>query len=130
MKKQLLIAGGALSAAVIATGCAGVGTANGWVAPISAGPNFYSDVQASAVIQQDTTNYTIVKKNVTAQATLQSYFTCVNIGDISFATLKAAALKQAPGATDLVDVKLDYDMKNVCGINTITVKMTANAVKY
>ena len=72
----------------------------------------------------------MVKRDVTASAKLMSYFTCVNIGDVSFATLKAEALKQAPGAQDLVDVKMDYSMKNICGINEVTVTLTGTAVKF
>ena len=131
MKKQLLIAGGAVAAALVMTGCAGVATHDGGVAPVSVGPNFYSEVSANAMIQPAScTKYTVVKRNVTASAKLTSYFTAVNIGDVSYATLKAAALKQAPGANDLVDVKMDYKMKNICGINEVTVIMTATAVKY
>ena len=131
MKKQLLLAGGALVAALVMTGCAGVATNNGSVAPIAVGPNFYSEVSANAMIQPaSSTKYTVVKRDVTASAKLTSYFTAVNIGDVSYATLKAAALKQAPGANDLVDVKMDYKMKNICGINEVTVIMTATAVKY
>ena len=131
MKKQLLLAGGASAAAFVMTGCAGVATNNGGVAPISVGPNFYTEVSANAMLQANScTKYTVVKRNVTATAQLTSYFTAVNIGDVSYATLKAAALKQAPGANDLVDVKMDYTMKNICGVNTVTVTMTATAVKY
>ena len=131
MKKQLLLAGGAIAAAFVMTGCAGVATNNGGVAPISVGPNFYTEVSANAMLQANScTKYTVVKRNVTATAQLTSYFTAVNIGDVSYATLKAAALKQAPGANDLVDVKMDYTMKNICGVNTVTVTMTATAVKY
>ena len=131
MKKQLLLAGGAVATALVMTGCAGVATNNGSVAPIAAGPNFYSEVSANAMIQPaSSTKYTVVKRDVTASAKLTSYFTAVNIGDVSYATLKAEALKQAPGANDLVDVKMDYKMKNICGINEVTVIMTATAVKY
>ena len=131
MKKQLLLACGALVAAIVMTGCAGVTTNNGGVAPIAAGANFYSDVSANAMLQPtSSTKYTVVKRDVTASAKLVSYFTAVNIGDVSYATLKAEALKQAPGANDLVDVKMDYKMKNICGINEVTVTMTATAVKF
>lgn len=131
MKKHLIMLGGALAAAFVITGCAGVGTNNGGVAPISAGPNFYSEVSANAMIQPVTnTKYTVVKRDVQATAVLKSYFTCVNIGDVSYGTLKAEALKQAPGANDLVDVKMDYKMKNVIGINEVTVILTGTAVKY
>lgn len=129
MKKSLLIAGSILAAVVMA-GCAGVTTNNGGVAPISAGPNFYSEVSANAMIQPVSGDYKVVKRDVTSSATLKSFFTAVNLGDISYATLKAEALKQAPGATDLVDVKMDYKMKNICGVNEITVILTATAVKF
>ena len=127
--KKLSVLFGAAFVAVIMTGCAGVATNNGGVAPVAMGANFYSDVKANAIIQPVTGNYTIVKRNVTATASFTSYFTAVTIGDVSYATLKAAALKQAPGANELVDVKMDYAMKNVCGVNTVTVTLTATAVK-
>ncbi|MBO5723135.1 MAG: hypothetical protein J6S19_08475 [Lentisphaeria bacterium] len=129
MKKQLLLAGGAVAAALVMTGCAGVTSNSGGVAPISAGPNFYSEVSANTILNETPLAYTVVKKNVTASAKLMSYFTAVNIGDVSYATLKAEALKQAPGADELVGVKMDYKMKNVCGVNEVTVTMTATAVK-
>ncbi len=129
MKKQLLLAGGAVAAALVMTGCAGVTSNSGGVAPISAGPNFYSEVSANTILNETPLAYTVVKKDVTASAKLMSYFTAVNIGDVSYATLKAEALKQAPGADELVGVKMDYKMKNVCGINEVTVTMTATAVK-
>ena len=129
MKKQLMVLGGAL-AAVLLAGCAGVGFANGAPVPVAAGPTFFANVQANAFIQPvNSTDYKVIKRNVTASAQLKSFFTCVNIGDISYATLKAAALKNVPGANDLVEVKMDYDMQCICGINTITAKLTATAVE-
>ena len=131
MKKGLVLSAGAAVAAVILSGCAGVGTNSGSIAPVCAGPNFYTEVKANAMIQPTTAkNYTVVKREVTASATLKCYFTCVNIGDVSFDTLRKAALKQAPGATDVIDVKIDYQMSNVCGINTVTATLYGVAVKY
>ena len=129
MKKQILLTGGAVAAALVMTGCAGVVSHNGGVAPVSIGPNFYSEVGANAVLHETPLAYSVVKKNVTVSARLMSYFTAVNIGDVSYAELKAKALAQAPGADDLVGIKMDYKMKNVLGINEITVTMTAIAVK-
>ena len=131
MKKSLLLAGSAMVAALVMTGCAAVATNNGSVTTTSVGPNFYSEVAANAVIPQyAAVNAKMVKRDVTAEATLQSYFTCVNLGDASYETLKAAALKQADGATDLTNVKIDYKQSTICGITTIKVKLTADAVKY
>ena len=128
MKKQLLVLGGALAAMLLA-GCAGIGFANGAPVPVAAGPTFFANVQANAFIQPVTANdYKVIKRNVTATAQLKSFFTCVNIGDVSYETLKKAALAQAQGADDLVEVKVDYDMQCICGINTITAKLTATAV--
>ena len=128
MKKQLMVLGGALAAMLLA-GCAGIGFANGAPVPVAAGPTFFANVQANAFIQPVTaTDYKVIKRDVTATAQLKSFFTCVNIGDVSFETLKKAALAQAPGANDLVEVKMDYDMQCICGINTVTAKLTATAV--
>ncbi len=131
MKKQLLLAGGAVAAALVMTGCAGVTAHNGGIAPITPGGNFFSEVSANSMIQPATsTKYSVVKRDVSASAKIMSYFTVVTIGDASYATLKAAALKQAPGANDIVDVKMDYTMKNILGVNEVTVTMTGTAVKY
>ena len=130
MKKALFAFVGAVVVLTMA-GCAGSTTQNGGVAAISAGPNFYSQVSGNAYIQPTCAkDATIVKRDVTATATLKSFFTCVTMGDVSYETLKAAALKQAPGATDLIDVKMDYTMNNICGINNVTVKLTGTAVKF
>ena len=129
MKKCLLLVGGAM-AAVLMSGCAGVATNNGGVFTPSMGPNFYSEVSGNAMLQQTAcTDFVVVKRNVKATATLQSYFTCVNFGDASYETLKAKAL-EGVDADDLVDVKMDYAMKNICGINTVTVTLTGTAVKF
>ena len=128
MKKSLMFVAVCAIAAIM-TGCAGVATNNGGVAPVSAGPNFFSEVSGNAILNETPIAYPVVKKNVTASAKLMRYFTAVNIGDVSYAALKAEALKQAPGADDLVGIKMDYKMRNICGINEVTVTMTATAVK-
>ena len=131
MKKSLLLAGSAMVAALVMTGCAAVATNNGSVTVNSLGPNFFSEVSANAVVPQYAVHGAkVVKRNVTASATLQSFFTCVNLGDASYATLKAAALKQADGATDLTNVKIDYKQNTIFGITEIKVILTADAVKY
>ena len=130
MKKELILVGAAF-AAVILTGCAGITTNNGGIAPIAAGPVFFADVKANAIIPQYApAGAKVVKRNVTAEATLQSFFTCITMGDVSYETLKKEALKQAPGAEDLTDVKIDYTQKTICGINTVTAKLTATAIKF
>ena len=130
MKKSLLLAGSAMVAALVMTGCAAVATNNGSVTATSVGPNFYSQVSANAMIPQyAAADAKIVKRNVTAEATLKSYFTCVNLGDASFETLKSKAL-EGKKADDLIDVRVDYDMNCICGINTVTVKLTGTAIKY
>ena len=73
--------------------------------------------------------YTVVKRDVTASATFRSFFTCINEGDVSYATLKKAALAGAKDADELIDVKMDYKVNTIFGINTINVTLTATAVK-
>ena len=125
--KKLMVLGGAFAAMLLA-GCAGVGFANGAPVPMAAGPVFYAEVKANAFIQPLKSDYKVIKRNVTATAQLKSFFTCVSIGDISYETLKAKALNGVKGADELVEVKMDYDMNCICGINTITAKLTATAV--
>ena len=131
MKKQLLLAGGAVAATLVMTGCAGVGHNLGGPSPLVGAPNFYSKVSANSMIQPNApARYTIVKRNVKGTAKMNSYFGCVSLGDTSFNTLKAAALRNAPGANDLIDIKIDYDMTNICGICETVVTITGTAVKY
>lgn len=128
--KKMLTLGGAVAALVILAGCAGVTTNNGSIGPVCAGPNFFSNVSGNAKIEPITGKYTVVKRGVKAEATLQSYFACVHIGDVSYATLKAKALENVKDATDLTDVVMDYSFNNICGVAVTTVKLTATAIKY
>ena len=125
MKKSLLLVGGAVLASVILSGCAGVSVPGA----TTCGPVFFADYAANAMVAPYTGNYTIVKRNVTATGKFRSFFTCINEGDVSYATLKKQALQGAQGANELVDVKIDYKVNTIFGINTITVNMTATAVK-
>ena len=125
MKKSLLLVGGAILASVILSGCAGVSVPGA----TTAGAVFFSDYSAPAVITPYKGACTIVKRDVKASATFKSFFTCINLGDVSYAALKKQALEQAKGANELIEVKMDYQIKNIIGINTITVEMTATAVK-
>lgn len=129
--KQFFILTAALFTVIIMSGCAGVTTTNGGVAPVTMGMNLYSDVSGNAILQPiQGQDYQIVKRNVTACGKLTSFFTAITMGDVSYCTLKKKALQHAPGAHDLIDVKMDYHMKNMCGINEVTVTLTGTAVKF
>ena len=131
MKKQLALIGGAFAAALVMTGCAAIPVSNGSPTVNSLGMNLFSEVSANTMVPQYAApGAKIVKRNVVAKAQLKSIFTAFNFGDASYATLKAAALKQAPGATDLTNVKIDYKMSCICGINTVDVTMYADAIKF
>ena len=127
--KKMILGLGAIVAAAIVTSCAGVTTNNGMPALIGMGPNFFSTVSVNSMIGDVQSSYNVVKHGVTAEATLTSFFTCVNMGDASFKTLKDKALEGLT-ADDLIDVRVDYDMNCICGINTIKVKLTGTAIKY
>ena len=125
MKKSLLMVGGALLASVILSGCAGVSVPGA----TTAGPVFFAEYAAPAVVSPYTGSYSIVKRDVKASASFKSFFTCINMGDVSYAALKKAALEQAKGANELINVQIDYKVNTIFGINTITVNLTATAVK-
>ena len=127
--KKMILGLGAIAAAAIVTSCAGVTTNNGMPAPVAMGPNFFSTVKLNAMVGDVQSSFTVVKHGVTAEATITSFFTCVNMGDASFDTLKGKALEGLT-ADDLIDVRVDYDMNCICGINTIKVKLTGTAIKY
>ena len=127
--KKMILGLGAVVAAAIVTSCAGVTTNNGMPALIGMGPNFFSTVKFNSYIGDVTSSYTVVKHGVTAEATVTSFFTCVNMGDASFDTLKGKAL-EGVSADDLIDIRVDYDQNCICGINTVKVKLTGTAIKY
>ena len=127
--KKMILGLGAIVAAAIVTSCAGVTTNNGMPALIGMGPNFFSKIQLNSMIGDVQSSYTVVKHGVKGEATITSFFTCVNMGDASFENLKAKAL-EGLAADDLIDVRVDYDMNCICGINTIKVTLTGTAIKY
>jgi len=127
--KKMILGLGAVVAAAIVTSCAGVTTNNGMPALIGMGPNFFSTLKLNSYIGDVTSSYTVVKHGVTGEATITSFFTCVNMGDASFETLKSKAL-EGLSADDLIDIRVDYDQNTICGINTVKVKLTGTAIKY
>jgi hypothetical protein len=127
--KKMILGLGAVVAAAIVTSCAGVTTNNGMPALIGMGPNFFSTIKLNSYIGDVTSSYTVVKHGVTGEATITSFFTCVNMGDASFETLKSKAL-EGLSADDLIDIRVDYDQNTICGINTVKVKLTGTAIKY
>ncbi len=127
--KKMILGLGAVVAAAIVTSCAGVTTNNGMPAPVAMGPNFFSTVKLNAMVGDVQSSYTVVKHGVTAEGTITSFFTRVNMADASFDTLKGKAL-EGLSADDLIDVPVDYDMNCICGINTVKVKLTGTAIKY
>ena len=128
--KKMILALGALAAATIVTSCAAVAVNNGMPAPGAVGANFFSNVSANALIAPVQSDFTVVKHGVKAEAKYKCFFTAFNFGDASFKTLKDEALKEAAGADDIIDVRVDYDMNCICGINTVTVKLSGTAIKY
>ena len=127
--KKMILGLGAIVAAAIVTSCAGVTTNNGMPALIGMGPNFFSKISLNSLVGDVQSSYTVVKHGVKAEATVTSFFTCVNMGDASFETLKGKAL-EGVSADDLIDIRVDYDQNCICGINTVTVKLTGTAIKY
>ena len=127
--KKMILGLGAVVAAAIVTSCAGVTTNNGMPAPVAMGPNFYSVVSLNSMVAPVQSDFTVVQHDVKAEGKITSFFTCVNMGDASFDTLKGKALEGLT-ADDLIDVRVDYDMNCICGINTIKVKLTGTAIKY
>jgi hypothetical protein len=129
MKKTALLMCGALLALLV-SGCNSVEVVQG-------SPNVYApfalvnNLSGNALIQPvSRKDYTIVKTNVVGKVELKSYFSIINQGDASYATLKAAALQNAAGADDLIDIVIDYNVNSVFGINTTTVTLTGTAIKY
>ena len=128
--KKMILALGALAAATLATSCAAVAVNNGMPAPGAVGANFFSTVSANALIAPVQSEFKVVKHGVKAEGKYKCFFTAFNFGDASFETLKKDALANAGDADDLIDVRVDYDMNCICGINTVTVKLTGTAIKY
>ncbi len=127
--KKMILGLGAVVAAAIVTSCAGVTTNNGMPAPVAMGPNFFSVVSLNSMVAPVQSDFTVVQHDVKAEGKITSFFTCVNMGDASFETLKSKAL-EGLSADDLIDIRVDYDQNTICGINTVKVKLTGTAIKY
>jgi len=125
--KKMILAVGAIVAAAIVSSCAGIMTYDGTPAPLAGG--IYSQMSINTRIQDVTSSYTVVKNNVSAEATLTSYFTIVSLGDASFETLKKEAL-EGLDADDLIDVRMDVKQNCIVGINVLTVKLYGTAIKH
>ena len=128
MKKMVLVFGAVAAAAALMTGCAGVGSYNGSPNVAYGYPNFFSQVSGNAMIQPISTEFKVVKNNVSASAEMTSFFSCVCMGDASYDTLKKEALKGLD-ADELTNVRIDYKMNNVLGINKVTVTLSGTAIK-
>ena len=127
--KKMILAAGAIVAAAIVTSCAGITTNNGMPAPAVLGMNLFSNISLNSMIADvQSTDYKVVKHGAHAEGTITSFFGAINMGDASFETLKKEAV--GADADDLIDVRVDYKMNCICGINTVTVKLTGTAIKY
>ena len=128
--KKMILAAGAIVAAAIVSSCAGVVANNGMPAPAVLGMNLFSNISLNSLVGDvNEADYTVVKSGVTGEGTITSFFGAINMGDASFETLKDEALKGLD-ANDITDVRVDYKMNCICGINTVTVKLTGTAIKY
>ena len=128
--KKMILAVGAIVAAAIVSSCAGVVANNGMPAPAVLGMNLFSNISLNSLVGDvNEADYTVVKSGVTGEGTITSFFGAINMGDASFETLKEEALKGLD-ANDITDVRVDYKMNCICGINTVTVKLTGTAIKY
>ena len=128
--KKMILAAGAIVAAAIVSSCAGVVANNGMPAPAVLGMNLFSNISLNSMVGDvNDADYTIVKSGVSAEKTFTSFFGAINMGDASFETLKEEALKGLD-ANDITDVRVDYKMNCICGINTVTVKLMGTAIKY
>ena len=128
--KKMILAVGAIVAAAIVSSCAGVVANNGMPAPAVLGMNLFSNISLNSLVGDvNEADYTVVKSGVTGEGTITSFFGAINMGDASFETLKDEALKGLD-ANDITDVRVDYKMNCICGINTVTVKLTGTAIKY
>ena len=128
--KKMILAVGAIVAAAIVSSCAGVVANNGMPAPAVLGMNLFSNISLNSLVGDvNEADYTVVKSGVTGEGTITSFFGAINMGDASFETLKEEALKGLD-ANDITDVRVDYKMNCICGINTVTVKLMGTAIKY
>ena len=111
------------------TGCMGVMVDHGGIP--SAPPGLITDLKTGHIVQTraEGREYVVVKE-VSAQSMSTCYLYLVSIGDVSYRTLKKAALENTD-ADDLIDVEIDGHQKSILGIiNTVEVTLNAKAIKY
>lgn len=131
MKKMFLL-GAVCAVAAVLSGCAGTYGSNMGFSATPAGGFLVADVRGALMVQQrhPSRKFQILGK-VKSESKATGYIGLVTIGDVSYQTLKKAALEKYRDADDIIDVELDFAEDNLlCLINKVYVTLNGTAIKY
>lgn len=128
--KKIAVLAALVMAGMTLTGCMNGVSVNNGIASCAPGV-FFSELKAATLVQERSEGrpYVVVKP-VRAQVTTTNYLGLVSVGDASYATLKAQALRNT-GAHDIINLELDYSQENILGVvNRVTTVLNGTAIKY
>ena len=130
--KKLFVVGAMCAVAMALSGCAGLYMNNGGYSATPAGGFIVADLKGGLMVQprHPSRRFRVLGK-VKSEARATAYIGLVSIGDVSYQTLKKAALEKYRDADDIIDVELDFAHDNLLGlVNKVYVQLNGTAVKY
>lgn len=130
--KKLMVLGAMCTLAALLSGCvAGYFPSKGYSAtPFGGG--LVADVKGALMVhpRHPSRKFQILGK-VKSESKATGYIGLVVIGDVSYQTLKKAALEKYRDADDIIDIEIDYADDNLLGIvNKVFVTLNGTAIKY
>ena len=130
--KKLFVFGALCAVVVMLSGCAATYGHNMGFSATPTGGFIVADVRGASMVQQrhPSRKFKILGK-VKSEAKATGYLGLVTIGDVSYQTLKKAALEKYRDADDIIDVEIDFADDNLLGlVNKVYVNLNGTAIKY
>ena len=130
MKKCLMLGAICVLGAML-SGCAGTWMNNNGFSATPSGGFVVADIKGALMVQprHPARKFQVLGK-VKSEAKATGYLGLVSIGDVSYQTLKKAALEKYRDADDIIDIELDFADDNLLGlINKVYVNLNGTAIK-
>lgn len=130
--KKLFVMGALCVVAAVLSGCAATYGSNMGFSATPTGGFIVADVKGALLVQQrhPSRKFQILGK-VKSEGKATGYLGLVTIGDVSYQTLKKAALEKYRDADDIIDIEMDFADDNLLGlINKVYVTLNGTAIKY
>ena len=130
--KKFMVLGALCAFAAFVSGCAATYGNNHGFSATPSGGFLLADVRGGLMVQpRHPSRKFVILGKVKAEAKATGYLGLVTVGDVSYQTLKKAALEKYRDADDVIDIELDFADDNLLGlINKVYVSLNGYAIKY